>query len=386
MQKTCSFHRTPDAIAEELRSLISLLRKADPSPVKGICGFDGFIDTFIRLQKPSSMAEFGPKVEAAAGIATSMVCEHLGDKFGGNGPLFATALHGLFNGRAAVTYIGGVGDGEVLPIYREAMESQMAAIHGVAPPAHTDCLEFTDGKVMLCDLGPCEQITLERVLERVGGEVLDRYLREARFLGTVNWGKLVNVGPLWSYLSERLSALGRPVKEVVQFMDLAEFEGRDPEDLDDLLSRLPAITRQCRTLLSFNLKEAWQMGAHLGRGEFHGCKDGASVADLASFLRSRIDVDRIIIHPNDGAACASAEATVYAVGPYCASPLISTGAGDHFGAGCLAATLLGATELETILLGNATSGYFVRSGRTPTLTGAAGLLEQWLDGELPERL
>jgi hypothetical protein len=32
----------------------------------GVCGFDGFIDTFVRLQTPASMAEFGPKVTAAA--------------------------------------------------------------------------------------------------------------------------------------------------------------------------------------------------------------------------------------------------------------------------------------------------------------------------------
>ncbi len=379
-------HSDPTLFAGELNTWIDRLRAADPVPLSGICGFDGFIDTFIRLRQPASMAEFGPKVAAAAGIATSMVCEHQGDKFGGNGPLFATALHGLFGGRAAVTYIGGVGEGTVLPIFQEAMAGNMTAIYPVASPAHSDCLEFTDGKVMLCDLGPCADITLERVLERVGEAVLDEQLRTLACLGTVNWGKLVHVGPLWSYLSERLAALGRTPKEVVQFMDLAEFESRDPADLDDLLARLPAMTAQCTTLLSFNLKEAWQMGAHLGRGDFHGRKEGASVAELAAFLRGRIEVDRIIIHPNDGAVCASAEKTVYAKGPYCAEPLISTGAGDHFGAGCLAATLLGASELETVLLGNATSGYFVRSGRTPTLADAAGLLAQWRDKTLAERL
>jgi hypothetical protein len=53
-----------------------------------LCGFDGFIDTFVRLQTPPSMAEFGPKVTAAAGVAASYPVRHLGDKFGGNGPLF----------------------------------------------------------------------------------------------------------------------------------------------------------------------------------------------------------------------------------------------------------------------------------------------------------
>lgn len=60
-----------------------------PSRLSGLCGFDGFIDTFVRLQTAVSMAEFGPKVAAAAGIATSFPMRQLGDKFGGNAPRFS---------------------------------------------------------------------------------------------------------------------------------------------------------------------------------------------------------------------------------------------------------------------------------------------------------
>lgn len=356
-----------------------------PEHLAGLCGFDGFIDTFIRLERPASMAEFGPKVAAAAGIASSYPVQHLGDKFGGNGPLYAAGLNDIFGGAIDLTYIGAMGRDEILPIYREALESKTTRLYSLAEPAHSDCLEFTDGKVMLCDLRSCAEITLERLLEVVGESALDEHLKAANFVAAVNWGKLVNVGGIWSYLAERSKVLGRTAKDVHCFMDLAEFEGRPEADLEELLERLKGITAQFTTMLSFNLKEAWQMGAFLGE-DFSGKKDPDSVAALATLLKSKTDVDRIIIHPNDGAACASAEGVVYVPGPYCQEPLISTGAGDNFGAGCLAASLCGLDDAGILLAGNLASGHFVRSGRSATFEAMLAMLDAWEAGSLSERL
>lgn len=363
------------------------IRTATPatSRISGLCGFDGFIDTFVRLQAPASMAEFGPKVAAAAGIAASYSVRHLGDKFGGNGPLFAAALNDIHAGEIDITYIGALGSGEVLPIYQAALSHKTKRLHTLAPPAHTTCLEFTDGKVMLCDMAACEQVTWERLLECVGQTALDEELKVASFVSAVNWGKLPHAGTIWTNLAARLAELGVPAKDVLFFMDLAEFETRPLADLEKLLARLPAISRQCRTLLSFNLKEAWQMGAVLG-GAYHGRKDPESVTELAAFLRASIAVDRIIIHPNDGAACASETGTVYVPGPYCRAPLISTGAGDNFGAGCLAAALKGIDDAGILLAGNCASGHFVRSGHSATFAAMLKLLDAWAEGALGERL
>jgi hypothetical protein len=351
----------------------------------GLCGFDGFIDTFVRLQTPASMAEFGPKVTAAAGVATSFPSRYLGDKFGGNGPLFAAALNDIYGGVLDLTYIGAMGDGEVMPIFQSALGGKTKRLHTVAAPAQTTCLEFTDGKVMLNDMSSCAEITWERLLECVGQSALDKELKAARFISAVNWGKLPHAGPIWSHLAARLSELGVPAKEVFFFMDLAEFETRSAADMDDLLARMEPITRQCRTLLSFNLKEAWQMGEVLG-ADYHGQKDAGSVVELAAFLRARIVVDRVIVHPNDGAACASATGTVYLPGPYCREPLISTGAGDNFGAGCLAAAMTGLDDAGIVLAGNCASGHFVRSGRSASFEDMAKLIDAWTAGSLGERL
>jgi hypothetical protein len=373
-------YETFDSLRETiLPGFRAKLQQPLPEKVSGLCGFDGFIDTFIQMQNPASMEEFGPKVGAAAGIAASYPVRHLGDKFGGNGPLYAAALNDLSGGHFGVTYIGAMGRSEVLPIYREALASKTRRLYTLAEPAHSECLEFSDGKIMLGDLSPCAEITLERLLEVVGEGALDEELKAASFVAMVNWGKLPHAGDIWSYLARRAGELGRPPKEIHCFMDLAEFESRAKEDVENLMERLPDITRQFSTMLSFNLKEAWQMGSFIGQ-DFHGKKDAASVAALGTALKEAIEVDRIIIHPNDGAVCASALVTTYVPGPFCRKPLISTGAGDNFGAGCLVAALLGMEDAETVLLGNLASGHYVRTGHSANFPTMLKILDTWSQG------
>ncbi len=370
------------AVIAEFKAKTAVKLSRRPS---GVCGFDGFIDTFVRLEQPPSMAEFGVKVAAAAGVASSYPVRHLGDKFGGNGPLLAAALHDIFAGQIDVTYIGALGDKKVLPVFETALAKKTKRLHTIARAAITTCLEFTDGKVMLNDMSACAEVTWKQLLECVGQSALDEELKTASYVAAVNWGKLPHAGEIWSEMSARLAQLGVPAKQVIYFMDLAEFETRPQADRADLLTRLPAITRQCHTLLSLNLKEAWQLGEVFG-GKFHGRKDADSVAELTTFLKSQVAVDRVIVHPNNGAACASDSGTVYVPGPHCANPLISTGAGDNFGAGCLAAALLGLDDAGIVLAGNCASGHFVRSGRSASFTDMAKLLDAWTAGALGERL
>ena len=385
MSESQHLHTSLDTLSAPLTSLRNRLEESPPSDQSGVVGFDGFVDTFIRMKNPASMAEFGPKVADAAGIAASYSVDHEGDKFGGNGPLFAAALHDLFSGTAEVTYIGGIGKDATEPIFEKALGDKLSRLVPIAPSAHSDCLEFTDGKIMLGDFDACEEVSLENLLDVLGEDGVDNLLKEANFVSAVNWGKLPYVGEIWSYLAERLKELGREPKSVPFFMDLAEFEHRSEEDVQGLLSRLGPITEQATTLLSFNLKEAWQLGDRFG-GDFKGKKDPESIVELAHLLFTHLEVDKVIIHPNSGAACASSEGAIFVPGPYCNEPLISTGAGDNFGAGCMAALLSGCNDTEMLLMGNSTSGYFVRSGRTPDFNDLNQFLGAWSAGTLPDRL
>src|ERR1035437_117927 len=151
-----SFNPTIYSSVSELHDLVrgfsAKLAFSPESRLSGIAGFDGFVDTFIRMQNPATMADFGPRVQAAAGVSASYTVHHIGDTFGGNGPLLASALHQILDKQIDISYIGALGRPNILPIFQEALGPRMKELHSIAEPAHSDCLEFRDGKIMLSDL------------------------------------------------------------------------------------------------------------------------------------------------------------------------------------------------------------------------------------------
>lgn len=353
---------------------------------KGLVGFDGFVDTMIRFESPASMAEFGPNVTKAAGIATSAEVKRMGQKYGGNGPLLAVALNNLFRGKIHLDYMGALGKDAVLPIFEAAFRGKVHHLYSFADPATSDCLEFTDGKVMLSDLHNCKTVTWEQMLAVIGLEPLKKIIEQVDFVAAVNWGKVVYAGELWQKLSDLIkttkSAQG---KKITFYMDLAEFEPRSAKDKASLAPMFKSIGLGCHTIISLNLKEGWQL-ADLFGGNFYDQKDPAQVIACAEYIRLHSGLDEVIIHPNSGAVMVNAESSSYVVGPYCSDPLISTGAGDHFGSGALAGHLMGFDTFECMLLGGCTSGYFVRTGISPSFDQIVELLQLWKTGQLKNRI
>ncbi|MEN6622079.1 MAG: hypothetical protein ABFD50_11065 [Smithella sp.] len=50
-------------------------------------------------------------------------------------------------------------------------------------------------------------------------------------------------------------------------------------------------------------------------------------------------------------------------GPFCSRPKLTTGAGNNFNAGFILGQMLGCSDKECLLLGNANSGFYVRKTR-----------------------
>ena len=76
---------------------------------------------------------------------------------------------------------------------------------------------------------PCARSAAARQVcspEALAKESDESIIKAADFVGAVNWGKLVNVGTIWRNLAARHKALGGAAKQLLFFMDLAEFEHR----------------------------------------------------------------------------------------------------------------------------------------------------------------
>src|SRR5699024_2299386 len=99
------------------------------------------------------------KIAAAAGRSSNyeIVVKHV--KLGGNGPIMANAMASL---GLDVTYIGNLGYPDLDPVFSDF--SRRADLRSIAPPAHTDALEFGDGKLMFGKLEPLGEVTWENVV------------------------------------------------------------------------------------------------------------------------------------------------------------------------------------------------------------------------------
>ena len=85
----------------------------------------------------------------------------------------------------------------------------------------------------------------------------------------------------------------------------------------------------------------------------------------------------MVIHPVTYALAASSEKVDVVQGPVITKPLITTGAGDHFNSGFCLGKLLGLDNAQSLLAGVATSGFYVRTGRSPTIPDLAAMMRDW---------
>jgi len=373
--------------AEISESAADLLAAAGSMPAS-LVGFDGFIDAIIgvvdrrRDMSPGgfepirTISQFAARVGAAAGKSTNIEMVVREERFGGNGPLMASALGRL---GSAVTYIGAVGavdDHRRLHALYTPMLDRCRRVIPVAPPAHTDALEFEDGKIMLGQPANVQLVTWERLMEAVGEQELIRLIAQSPLLGIVNWVMMGGVEGIWKGL------IGRVLPEVVRrdpsinrrvFIDLADPAKRTDEDVRRAMGLLAEMNAIVPVSLGLNQAEAERIAAAAGLGPI-----GASVESAALAIRERLDLACVVIHPREGAGAASVGAggveSAWVDGPFTRSPRLSTGAGDHFNGGFALGQMLGMPLAESLALGCATSGAYVRDAGSPDRARVEGFL------------
>ena len=347
-----------------------------------LVGFDGFIDSIVHMvatrrdmspagyDRLRTISQFAQRCAAAAGHSTNIERVLIEDRFGGNGPLFAGALAML---GCDTTYIGAVASREAapgepgpLPLHPSFAElgRRCRSVVPICQPGHTLCMEFDDGKLMFNDTAAVQRVTWDRVLAAVPLDDLIAWVERAGIIATVNWSLLGGVPSLWEGLARdllpRLSAQPRWL-----FVDLSDPAKRTDPDIRAMLGQLHALAAapNLHLVLGLNLSEAERLGAVVG---VPIAATGEALARSAAALRSTLGLPAVVIHPREGAAGADASHAAWFDGPLERHPKLSTGAGDHFNAGCALGLALGAGLEPALAMGCATSGLYVRQAVSPT--------------------
>jgi hypothetical protein len=357
-------------------------RRGSLAQKTALVGFDGFVDTIVTpvAQRAGqgdnftpfpTIAEFGERIVGAAGKSTNIEFYPRMDKLGGNGPIMGNAL--LAHG-ARVTYVGALGRGTVHPVFADF--ASRAHVVSFVEPAQTTAVEFTDGKVMLGMMRSLDEVTAANITAALGG--IDGYralLAASDLVALVNWTMIPNMTAIFTDLVERVLP-ATPVRPGrIFFFDLADPEKRSAADLAYALDIIGKFEQFGRVTLGLNLKEAQQVFAALGFGTVSESESG--LREMAEKIRKRLDVTTVVVHPKESAACATRDGTWWIPGPYVAQPLITTGAGDHFNAGFSAAQLIGCSPEACLGAGVCTSGHYVRTARSPSLSDLETFLANW---------
>jgi hypothetical protein len=368
------------------RKAAESLKAAGPNAggLTAMVGLDAFVDEIIRVVDRRASAtsftamerieDLGARISGAAGQSTNIELIVDRVKLGGNGPIMANAMAAF---GVSVTSVGPFGEGAVHPAFAEL--AGRARVISLGDPGHTDALEFADGKLMLGKLETLQNVTWERMRERVGAEDLTRLFTQSSLVALVNWTMLPEMSRIWEQALEFLGEIGKGKGSARFFFDLADPEKYDDASVAAAARLLARFQEYGPTILGLNEKEAFRVGRALGYAG--GSETREDVRAVAEYVSKELAVETVLVHPRAYAVVAAGGAITADVdGPFTENPLISTGAGDHLNAGFCAGKLLGLADDEAATAAVGTSGYYVRNAASPSIAELTAFLIQQAEG------
>jgi len=350
-----------------------------PAQMNAFIGLDGFVDEILHVvdkresadkyQRLPTIAKLAERLATAAGKSTNLELVSQFTKLGGNGPIMANAMASF---GLKVCYFGILGHPNLHPVFAEF--AKRAEVHSIAEPGYTDALEFEDGKVMLGKHQSLKQMNWENIKSRFGQDKFTAKISGAHFVAFVNWTMLTHMNDIWTAVLRdvcpKLTGARRRL-----FIDLADPEKRTHEDVMKALELIAAFEKHFEVMLGLNEKEAGEIGWHLSLDA--GDSSPTGLAKLGQQILGRVPVTALVIHPTAYAIAASKDGAAMVEGPFTPKPLITTGAGDHFNAGFCLGKLLGLDNTLSVLTGVTTSGFYVRTAKSPALSDLIGMLRNW---------
>jgi hypothetical protein len=357
-----------------------LLASADRAhELTAFVGLDGFVDEIIHVvdkrdsaeafSRLPTIANLATRLAGAAGKSTNVELVNTRTKLGGNGPIMANALASF---GLKVTYLGTLGYPNLHPIFGPF--AHRAEVCSIAEPAHTDALEFEDGKIMLGKIEPLKEVTWDNIQTRYGRDKFEIKFRGSDLVGFVNWTMLPYMSDLWEALQQELCP-GLNGARRKMFFDLADPEKRNKKDIQRALELIIGFEKHFDVILGLNEKEAGEIGEVLGLQPSGDTPDG--LCRLAAEINARVPVNTLVVHPVAYALAATKGKVSMVEGPFVAKPMITTGAGDHFNSGFCLGKLLGFENDLSVLTGVSTSGHYVRTGHSPTIIDLATMMRHW---------
>ncbi|MFW5794539.1 MAG: PfkB family carbohydrate kinase, partial [Bacillota bacterium] len=350
------------------QTLVEKLKSKDPTKYNLVIGFDGFVDEIIHVvdkrQDPKNYTrvktinDFSNKIARSSNLSTNIEFVTIDTKIGGNGPIMTNALA---KHNPEITYIGTLGFPEIHNVFKPL--EKKATVYTIEKYGNTQAVEFNDGKIILGKMNSLVNVDYNHLTKIVSEEKLINLINNADLFATVNWSMLPYMTDIWiNIIKNILPKLTPKISKPLMFIDIADPEKRESEAIKEALDLLKNFKSFFRVALGLNKKEAYDVAVILGLFNKNEINN-QSLQEVNQALYNYLNIDYVVVHPVKNAAVTYNNQYYEENGPYIENPKLTTGAGDNFNAGFVLGLLLNLNPDEALLMGMATSGFYVRNAK-----------------------
>jgi hypothetical protein len=334
-------------------------------------GMDGYIDSLYSLVGKrddvekfsimSSMLEFSTKINDIAGSSCNVervLKKRLG---GGFGPNTARSIGNLGVGVDLMGCLGAPSE-----VFTSTIPENVN-YYSLGDPGATCALEFNDGKIMLTDFTNIYGVNWDLIKKKLGKDKFIELMNGVDAIGQGHWALVPFLNDIWKiWLDEVFPVMDK--KERIFFVDSADMSKRSDEHVHDMVHLLEKINDidGMRSILSMNDKEAIQVSfAYSGICDI---KDFSDYYTTGLEMIDEFDIHAVVIHSPHFATVTTKENTWHVKEGFTTKPRFTTAAGDHFNGAFLVAIASGMFEPdESVLIANASTAHFVRTGVSPSV-------------------
>ena len=342
-------------------------------------GFDGYIDKIQKAVESrkkdkvtyyDSLTAFSNRIAVAAGKSGQVELVTQEIKIGGNAPIMATALSslGIYN-----TCLGCAGYPKPLTEFKKLPE--LTHMLSIGNPAETNALEFSDGKMILSELTTFRKLDWAHIVSLIGKKTLKEKINEATVISLVGWCNPDHATNVWrGILTDIMPYAGE--KKLI-FFDLADPTKKSKSDLLEVLQVIRDYRKFGPVILGINENETLKLFTTIKMD--YPDEEGLyeSLEEKGQFLFGKLGISGILIHPIDRSIYIHGQEPLTLHAPLVREPRISTGGGDNFNAGFCLGYMLDFSIEESMILGMATSGSYVKYGISPSQESVAKYLKSW---------
>jgi len=376
-----------DVTIETLNSFTKKIETIKTSVIKKICilGFDGYVDSLYSLvqsrmsakkwTRMESMKSFGELLIDVAGSSANIERVLKKRIFGGFAPNTCRALNAF---GVKIYLIAALGHPKLNEFYYQLPEVESIS---VSNPGETLGLEFDDGKVMITDFTPILNIDWKTLMDNVKLGKLVKIIEASDIMGFGHWALLPNLNDIWQHFLDELFPSISNLKEKIFFVDIADIRKRSRQDLLDLIKILQKIDQLVPVMLSANDLEACFLSKVLDNVKTFAQyqENSTDYIDGGKRLNTEMNLSYLVIHSPHFATISTVEDHYWITEGFTSKPKFTVGAGDYFHSGTVLGLSCSLTPPEAILMGNALTAIFVRTGNSPNFNQLSQFISRYME-------